>query len=93
MTTLTPELKSIQRRLDRWELGHLRTLAADQAQRLEESEAREADLQRRLDDAEDRARFWHDQAIDAFNDAAADGAVIGLEIDGSISVMRPTTHQ
>ena len=67
MTTLTPELKAIQRRLDRWELGHLRTLAADLAQRLEESEAREADLQRRLDDAEDRVRFWHDQAIDAFD--------------------------
>ena len=29
MATLTPELKAIQRRLDRWELGHLRTLAAD----------------------------------------------------------------
>lgn len=83
----------MQRRLDRWELDHLRTLAADLAQRLEVSEARCADLRRQLDDADDRAGFWHDQAIEAMNDAAADGAVIGLARDGSISVSRPAPHQ
>lgn len=91
---MTPaELNALQRKLDRWELGHLRTLAADLAQRLETTEAREADLQRRLDEADDRAGFWHDQAIEALNDAAADGAVIGLAIDGLISVCRPPPHQ
>ena len=94
MPPSTAELRAIQRKLDRWELDHLRTLAADLAQRLEASEAREAELQRLLDDADNRAWFWQDRAHEIINDAQADGATVCLSMDGSLSIERapPPTH-
>jgi hypothetical protein len=89
MAIMTPELRALQRKLERWELEHLRTLAADVAQRLEEADAREIELQRRVKDAEARCDFWHDQAIEAYHAAQDEGAMVGLSVDGSISVVRP----
>ena len=79
---------SIQRRLDGWELLHLRELAADLAQRLEASEAQAVDLRNRLDDAEERERFWHDQVIDIANQAQDEGSTVCMSMSGEISVSR-----
>jgi hypothetical protein len=72
---------SLQRRFERWELEHLRVLAADLAARLEETE-------RRLAGAEDRADFWHDQAIEMHNQAADDaGGMPGLTMGGQLVIV------
>lgn len=90
MPTPSAELRAIQRKLDRWELDHLREHAADLARQLDEMRALAADLQLRADDADTRAELWHSQAMDAFNDAHACGATIGLSRDGALHVIPPT---
>lgn len=87
------ELRAIQRKLDRWELDHLREHAADLARQLDEMRALAADMQLRADDADERAEFWHSQAMDAFNYAQARGATIGLSRDGAIHLIGPPPTQ
>jgi hypothetical protein len=85
---MTRALHALQRRLERWELEHLRQHAAELAQRLEAAELRAADAERRLSDAEYTAEFWHDQAVDLHNAAAeASDGVPGITIDGRTVVV------
>lgn len=93
MPNLPADLRAIQRKLDRWELIHLREHAADLAHQLDEMRELAAALQQSLDDADDRAAFWHDRVIDAMNDAQDTGASIGLSRDGELHVLPPPTTQ
>lgn len=70
----TKETLSIQRRLERWELDHLRALCAVQAEEIER-------LTRDLTDAEDRADMW--QRIHDITQEHPD-ARIGLTVSGEI---------
>ena len=71
---------ALQRRLERWELPHLRLLAAQQAEQIEE-------LQRRLAWAEDCAERWRDDALALQEElATATGGVPGLTQAGQIVV-------
>jgi hypothetical protein len=93
MPNLPADLRAIQRKLDRWELIHLREHAADLAQQMDEMRELVAALQQSLDDADDRAAFWHDRVIDEMNDAQDTGATIGLSIDGALHVLPPPPTQ
>jgi hypothetical protein len=68
------ELSAIQRKLERWELEHLRSLAAALADQVEALEAR-------LAVAEDAADHWREQAlrIEAFE--------LGLDVNGNLHVI------
>lgn len=82
---MSPTLLKLKRRLDRWELEHLRQHAAELAERLEAAESRTAD-------AEYAADFWHDQAVEVHSAAAeAAGGKPGITIDGrAIIVLAPS---
>ncbi len=74
----------IQRRLDRWELAHLRSLAANLAERIDE-------LEHRLIAAEDSAEFWresHHRLEDHLLDETEDARCIGLTHEGNLLVVR-----
>lgn len=72
--THNPATLSIQRRLERWELDHLRALCAVQAEEIER-------LQRELQYAEDCADMW--QRIHDITEENPD-ARIGLTVSGEI---------
>lgn len=75
----TPATIGIQRRLERWELDHLRALSAVQAEEIER-------LQLELIYAEDCARMWqrdHEELAEHLEG----GAAVGLTIDGRLTVV------
>lgn len=87
-------VRNLRRRLDRWELPHLRELAARQAEQIEQLQAELEDTQRRLTWAEDCAEQWHEQTMQALNDAVdadPERLCIGLTQDGRVAVMVNTT--
>lgn len=74
----------IQRRLERWELDHLRELVAQQAAQIDE-------LQRQLSQAEDAANFWarsHHDLAEHLADDTEDARTIGLTAGGELLVVR-----
>jgi chromosome segregation ATPase len=85
---LTPVLRAMKRRLERWELEHLREHSAELAERLEAAEQRVADAERRLTDAEYACDFWHDRAVDMHREAAEQsGGTRGITMDGRLVVV------
>lgn len=70
----TPATASIQRRLERWELDHLRALCAIQAEEIES-------LKREVEYAEDCAAMWQ-----RIHDITAEqpGCQIGLTATGDV---------
>lgn len=81
---LTPALVKLKRRLDRWELDHLRQHAAELAERLDDAE-------RRLSYAEDTADFWREQCMrleEAITDEdSGSGRQIGPTLSGDLVVV------
>lgn len=77
---LPPELRQLQRCLERWELEHLRHHAAELAAQVE-------DLQQRLDAAESAADFWWQQTENLRESAAGGGLQLGLTVDGQIGLL------
>lgn len=80
------DLQKLKRRLERWELEHLREHAAELAERLEETE-------RRLASAENDADFWREQALINVNEAldsdqGASHRAIGLTKAGELLVVQ-----
>lgn len=79
-TPNTPATAALQRRFERWELQHLRLLARQQAEQIEE-------LQRRAAWAEDCAERWRDDALDMQEQLAGEtGGQPGLTQDGRLVV-------
>lgn len=86
----------IQRRLEQWELPHLRKLAAQQAERVEQLEARVEELEREASNADARAEMWHDsfqRLEEHLNDGTADARSIGLTPEGDLLVIRTGAMQ
>ena len=76
----SPATAAIQRKLERWELDHLRTLAAQQAEQIET-------LQRELAYAEDCADSWRRDALDMQQDLADRlGGTPGLTVQGRLVI-------
>jgi hypothetical protein len=71
---VTPELQRIKRKLDAWELEHLRALAAELAERLEYAEAACAR-------AEEAADFWREQ-VQRIEDVQ-----LGIDQTGNLHVL------
>ncbi|MBT9495343.1 MAG: hypothetical protein IV107_23980 [Paucibacter sp.] len=80
------QLSALVRKLHAWELAHLRELVEQQRQQIDELAASNQRLYSELTDAEDRARFWHEDALRAIEEA---GAVPGLTMDGHIVALQP----
>ena len=70
-------LANLQRKLDRWELNHLRALAAQQEERI-------GLLETELEIAQEHAEFWHDQATNMVEELQADGKTVGLTQNGDL---------
>lgn len=85
------ELARIQAKLDRWELQHLRELAASQAELIENLQGDLADARDRQAGAEDSAEFWrdaHHSLADHLDDGTADARCIGLTQSGALLVVQ-----
>lgn len=79
-----PSLAKLRKRLERWELDHLRQHAAELAERLEDAE-------RRLSYADEQADFWREQCMrleeEITDDDSGSGRQIGLTLSGDLVVM------
>ncbi len=73
-------ISSLRRRLERWELGHLRAHAADLAERLEK-------LEHELNFVTDRAEWLERSLHDLNMDLAERDLKVGLTKDGQIGLL------
>lgn len=81
------QVATIQRKLERWELIHLRALAASLHERLERTEAELAEARARIEDAWADADMWRDQAQNLIEDLQAAGREVGLTQTGQLVTM------
>lgn len=79
-------IASIRSRLERWELEHLRELAKQLAEQLEDEKEAHEKTRKALDSAEAIADWWHDNAIELANDVADMGGTVGITKDGQIGI-------
>ena len=77
---------SLQRKLHRWELHHLRQVVADQQTQIEAQAAELATLKRELSWAEQSAESWRADALQAIEDA---GCMVGLTQTGQVLAVQP----
>lgn len=80
MSALSREIIAIRRRLERWELKHLRVLAAELKERLEEAESRAMQLER-------AAESWREDALALADERQAQGLGVGLTQSGHLVAM------
>jgi len=83
----TKTINALRKRLERWELEHLRKHAADLAQRLETAQARIETLESEVWRAWDAADSWRDQTQELVNDLQEAGQTVGLTVDGTLVVV------
>ena len=69
---MDPILTKLRRRLERWELQHLRDHARQLADRVEELEEQLVDAREQIADADARADFWCQALRDVEDQLAAD---------------------
>lgn len=75
-------LNALRRKLEQWELAHLRQHCTELAERLERAEARAAD-------AEYLAESWRENAFQLQRDLMDDGVQIGITQDGAMFSLPP----
>lgn len=85
-------LNRIRRKLERWELQHLRDHAAHLAARVDELESTVAALRDALTGAEDRAEWWREQLLNVQDDLR-DDLCLGLTRDGAVGLVRAEARQ
>lgn len=81
----------LKRKLDAWELDHLRAHAAEQAETIEQLQDQLTVARARADQAEDSAEFWrdaHHSLADHLDDGTADARCIGLTKSGALLVVQ-----
>jgi hypothetical protein len=86
-TDAARHVANIQRRLERWELTHLRALAAELQERLERTEHELLQARGHAMAAEDAAEMWRDQANELVDDLNALGREVGLTQTGQLVAM------
>ena len=79
-------LAAIQRKLDRWELLHLRQHALDLAERLELRDAAITLANDALDSAQSQADYWHAQCQNLIDELKELGATVSLAQNGTLGV-------
>lgn len=89
----TKVIAALRKRLNRWELDHLRHHCADLAQRLDDALIRVDTLESEASRAWDAADSWREQATELVNDLQEAGKTVGLTMGGALVVMEdgPTT--
>lgn len=75
-------LNALRRKLEQWELSHLRQHCAELAERLEAAEARARD-------AEDWAEYWRENAFNLQQELMDGGFQIGLTKEGALIAIQP----
>jgi hypothetical protein len=80
LTNTSPSLVSIQRKLNRWELDHLRHHALDLAERLELAE-------QLIEAAQSTSEYWREQCFELMQELQDHGAAIGITQAGQIGVV------
>ena len=78
------QVAAIQRRLERWELDHLRTHCAELAERLDTAHDRIAELESEVSRAWNAVESWRDDAWALSEDLQEAGKTIGLTLDGQL---------
>ena len=76
----TPTLNALRRKLECWELDHLRRHAAELAERLELTEEQ-------LHNARNAAESWREDALELGQQLMEAGKTIGLTVDGQLGVI------
>lgn len=89
MATEDQCIKRLRSRLNRWELPHLRQLAADLHEKLEAAEQRALYYEQCADAAEHRADMFQDLLHEVQEAAEGCGRpiTIGLTVDGAMGVL------
>jgi hypothetical protein len=86
-----PQIQRIQRRLDAWELNHLRALAAELHEQLEQTKAELEQVKRDRDYADQCAEMWQGQCLDMTNalddESFATHRCVGLTKEGSLAIV------
>jgi hypothetical protein len=75
-------IAAICRRLDKWELNHLRQHATDLSEQL-------ARVEEDRDYYKELAEFWCEQSRNMVEEMQEAGAVIGMTKDGHLQVIEP----
>lgn len=83
------ELANIKRRLDRWELPHLRELASQQCLQIDAQATRIADLERALAYAESCAECWQRDCFQLQEEIEAQGGHLTLQRNGQVGAVLP----
>ena len=78
---------TLRKRLERWELDHLRSLAASLADRLEQAQERIEALESEASRAWDAAEGWRMDAMELVNELQESGQDVGLTQSGALVVM------
>ena len=85
-------LARIQRKLEKWELHHLREHARHLDERIEALEAELMQVRDNLANAEDRAEWWREQVMSITEqlaeDSGAGGLQIGITRDGHLGLVQ-----
>lgn len=81
---MAPAIQSLRARLERWELDHLRALAADLNGRLERLEERAKRAEDEATRAWESAEFWQRHAENLQQELWQAGGEIGLTQDGQL---------
>lgn len=83
----SPSLASIQRKLDKWELHHLRQHALDLAERLELADQAITLAKDQIDSAQFQTDYWQRECFELVQELQDAGETIGITKSGQIGVM------
>lgn len=89
-TLTTAQVAAIRKRLDRWELDHLRLHAAQLATELESAKERMESLESEVSSAWSMADMWRDEVNGLAEDLQAAGKTVGMTLDGQLGVVVAT---
>ncbi|WP_042428889.1 hypothetical protein [Comamonas granuli] len=84
MSTPAQTIATLRKRLERWELGHLRELAASLCGEIEAAHARIDALECALDRAESAADAWRDDTLRLIDELEAAGRDVGVNQAGQL---------
>lgn len=74
-------ITNLRRKLEKWELHHLRALCAQQADQIDR-------LETELDTARQSSDYWREDAFELMRELMEAGKTIGLTRDGQIGVVK-----
>ena len=92
MSATTAAITALRKRLDRWELNHLRQIAAELSERLDHAQERIDSLETEVSRAWDTAEGWRMDAMQLVSDLQDAGQEVGLTQSGALVAMPANSH-